>query len=338
MPVILGDRLPESRKLNACSLDAHLAYAYFVAVVPDDFGRGRLSVTLVAESLFPRRAEPGERRAIERRVAAWFVEWERERLILTWECDGVRFFELTRFKPRGNRYHRTPEPPWHKDTSALPEDTRDEVTIHGHTGQCLSSAITQARLWKGPEKAEDLSLRLIELRSRGVAEAQPGTGRERRAPSPPSPPSPPLLREGGGTRPPVENSAHGPEPDLPPPPPADPTEALRALQRTDGTANDRRQAAEALAAYIGERTGLTLDQVVGKASAHYGGKDGRLVRTSSLERMTEAYFTATAEALASWCGRLRAVSDSELQAVRAQGEDATLAPVLRRAARRRPSR
>lgn len=331
MPVILGDRLPESRKLNACSLDAHLAYAYFVAVVPDDFGRGRLSVTLAAESMFPRRADPVARRAIERRVAAWFVEWERERLILAWECDGVRFFELTRFKPRGNRYHRTPEPPWHRDTSQLPEDTRGDVTIHVHTGQCLSSAITQARLWKGPEKAEDLSLRLIELRSRGVAEPQPGTGRERRAPSPPSPPSPPLLEEGGGTPGPVENSA-------PPPPPAEPTEALRALQRTDGTANDRRQAAEALASYIGERTGLTIDQVVGKASAHYGGKDGRLVKTSSFERMTEGYFNATADALASWCGRLRAVSDSELEAVRAQGEDATLAPVLRRAARRKPTR
>jgi len=197
VPVVKGDRIGESQKLNRCSIEAHVAYAAFVAVVPDDFGRFRATVFSIVERMFPRRED---RRQLERKVALWLKEWEAHDLLRTWTCDGVTFGEVTNWKPTGNAYHRSPEPPW---------------STHEHRGFCLRSAISRSRDWSDPQETENLVLRLNELRRR-KPDGGPTSDRSRAqdSPSPPSPPSPSRQRNppspppaGGNGR----GNGHGPK-------------------------------------------------------------------------------------------------------------------------------
>jgi hypothetical protein len=184
MPVTRGDRIGESRKLNRRSVQAQDFYALLVASVPDDFGRFRCVPAHVALKLYPRRdATP----ALVGRVRRLLAELEQpdetgDVLLRTWEVDGVRFAELTGWRPHGNRFHRTPEPPWSE---------------HCHSGSCLGTAIARARDWGNSRLAETLSIQLKEIRDRSR------TGRGTSVPSVPStpsyeiPPQPPASGGGG---------------------------------------------------------------------------------------------------------------------------------------------
>lgn len=183
MPVIKGERIGESRKVNRRSVESQDFYALLVATVPDDFGRFRFSAAHVALRLYPRR-EPTP--AILKRTKKLLDELATDvdgdgGLVRTWEDDGIVWGEFTGFKSRGNRWHRTPEPPW---------------SLHDHQGACLSTAIRQARDCGQRELSESLSMRLNQLRDRGGTGARPGGDRAGDTPSPPSPPSPPTATEG----------------------------------------------------------------------------------------------------------------------------------------------
>jgi len=156
MGVVRGDRIRESQKLNQVSLEAFFAYALFVDVLPDDFGRFRCNSKLAAGHLAPRRED-----VTADVVARIFDEYERAGLIRAWEVDGARFAEFTGFRPRGNRYHRTPEPPW---------------SDHEHRGRCLATAIHRAREWGDTASAESLSIRMKQLRDREPTGSRPGAG------------------------------------------------------------------------------------------------------------------------------------------------------------------
>ena len=173
MPVVRGDRIGESHRLNLRTVEAQDFYCALVAAVPDDFGRFRLSAPHVSLRMYPRR-EPTA--ALLRRVSRLLDQLGTGELPLwqSWEADGVRFAELHAFRPTGNRYHRTPEPPG---------------SNHAHQGACLSTAIHRAREWAQDETAKTLSIQLKEIRDRGRTEPPPGAHREGAPPSPPSPPS-----------------------------------------------------------------------------------------------------------------------------------------------------
>lgn len=174
MPVVRGERIGESERLNLRSPEAQDFYAHFVAVIPDDFRRFRLAPSQIAGVLYPRRVITS---ALRKRVERLLLELgtgERP-LWKTWVVDGVTFAELATGKDRGNRYHRTPEPPW---------------SIHHHQGACLATAIARVRDWGHPEELERLSLLMRQIRDRkrtgSGARSLPGGP----SPSPPSPPSP----------------------------------------------------------------------------------------------------------------------------------------------------
>lgn len=186
MPIVRGDKIGESHRLNLRTVDAQDFYAALVASVPDDFGRFRLSAPHITLRMYPRR-EPTA--ALLRRVGRLLNQLGEGELPLwrSWEIDGVIFAELYAFKPTGNRYHRTPEPP---------------ASEHVHQGACLSTAIHRAREWGQTQIAETLSKQLRHLRDRGPTGAPPGAHREGAPSSPSSPPSqndtPPAPRGAGG--------------------------------------------------------------------------------------------------------------------------------------------
>lgn len=223
MTVVRGDRAAESQTLNRCSFEAHLAYSAFVATVPDDFGRFRADPVKIALRMFPRRT--GELRRIEHRIARWLAEWEREGAVLFWELDGVRFAQVAKWKPTGNTWHRTPEPPGSE---------------HVHGGRCLKTAIARAVDWAQYEEAEKLRAALRKVAvpnvdrsfsktdqafenssARDSGELAPGVnkfhdgdsndGRTKIFPSFPSFPStdtPPLTPPSGGRRSTVDQLLH----------------------------------------------------------------------------------------------------------------------------------
>jgi hypothetical protein len=175
MGVVRGDRIGESRRLNRRSIEAQEFYALLIAAeVPDDFGRFRLSPAHVALRMYPRR-EPTQ--ALLRRVKRLLSELGsgEDPLWSSWQIDGVEFAELSTGRPRGNRYHRTPEPPG---------------SSHVHTGACLSTAVSRAVQWNPEPEAQRLSIQLKELRSRKAA-GTPLGGDHPSLPSPPFVPSPP---------------------------------------------------------------------------------------------------------------------------------------------------
>jgi hypothetical protein len=185
MPIVRGDLIGESHRLNLRTVDAQDFYAALVASVPDDFGRFRLSAPHITLRMYPRR-EPTP--ALLRRVERLLKQLGEGELPLwrSWEVDGVIFAELYAFKPTGNRYHRTPEPPGSE---------------HAHQGACLSTAIHHARKWGQLDVAEALSRQLRALRDRGRTGPPPEPHREGAPPSPPSPPSQndtPLTPRGAG--------------------------------------------------------------------------------------------------------------------------------------------
>lgn len=184
-----GDRIKESIKLAKVSLEAYWAYSLIVDILPDDFGRCRLNPKLVAGHLAPRRGDVTA--AVVRRILA---EYEREGLLRTWVQDGETFGEFTGFKARGNRYHRTPEPPWSE---------------HAHQPGCLATAIHRCREWGRLDEAENLSLQLKKIRDRNVGGNYTGTPTLPLPPSLPSPPSPPNGKEekGAGPNPLVDRRA-----------------------------------------------------------------------------------------------------------------------------------
>lgn len=125
MPVVKGDRIGESNGLNACSIEAQDFYARLIATAPDDFGRFRAVPLILAGKLYPRR-EPNV--AMFNRIRRMLDELERAGQFRCWETDGVRFAELVKWKPTGNRWHKTPEPPW------------DDSAPHRHGSACIGTA------------------------------------------------------------------------------------------------------------------------------------------------------------------------------------------------------
>jgi hypothetical protein len=169
VPVVRGDRIGESQRLNLRSVEAQDFYSHFVAsIVVDDFRRFRLAPSIIAGDMYPRRIITT---AIRRRVERFLEELGVGDLPLykPWVVDGVTFGELTTGHDRGNRFHRTPEPPW---------------TTHRHQGACLASAIARARDWGSSEEVARLSLLMKEIRGRR------STGQPPETPSPSSPSSP----------------------------------------------------------------------------------------------------------------------------------------------------
>lgn len=183
MPVVYGDKIAESVKLNRRSAEAQ---DFFVALVgrpvPDHFGRFRLSASHVSLRLYPKREVS---RAIRNRIERLLQELgtgvdETDVLWRTWEHDGVRFAEMTAWKASGNAWHRTPEPPWSE---------------HIHTAPCLPSAIARAREWGFLEESRFLSRLLIDLRSRSRGGDPPSVPSVPIVPSVPEQPSSTRARE-----------------------------------------------------------------------------------------------------------------------------------------------
>lgn len=191
MGVVKGDRIGESQRINRCSIEAQEFYALLLSKAPDDFGRFRMSAMSVANALYPRR-EPT--RALFRRVERLLNELAGgdEPLLYVWETDGVKFAQFYKFQPRGNRLHRTPEPPAGPASAA---------SSHTHTAACASSARNQAAAWGILDEAERLGLLTKKLGSRKRAERKPKS-------SPPFAPSAPV--NGPGANAPV--AADGAEP------------------------------------------------------------------------------------------------------------------------------
>lgn len=195
MAIVRGDRIGESQSLNRCSIETQNFYALFISACPDDFGRYRHSPTHVAIAMYPRR-EATE--SVTKKVKRLLAELAREGLVSIWELDGVTFGQIARWKPTGNRYHRTPEPP-HSALAKTPSDT----ARHGHSGPCLATAINQARKWGMPQEAERLSLLMKEIRERSATQPppshppkpDPNTPTEADSPSSPSVPFFPRQRQ-----------------------------------------------------------------------------------------------------------------------------------------------
>jgi hypothetical protein len=178
MPVVKGDRIGESQRLNMRSVEAQDFYAHFVtSKILDDFLRFRLQTSAIVSTMYPRRELTA---ALIRRAQRLIEELGTGELPLwrTWVVDGITFAELTTGKARGNRYHRTPEPPW---------------SDHAHSGACVPTAIHRAREWGFLEIAEALSLQLKKIRERRPTETVAGTP----VPSAPSSPSSPSAPSNG---------------------------------------------------------------------------------------------------------------------------------------------
>jgi hypothetical protein len=176
MAVVRGDRIGESVKLNSCSVEAQTFYAAFIAAVPDDFGRFRLSPVRIWVRMFPRR-EPTA--ANLRKTGRLVAELRSAKLFEVWTVDGVEFAEMTGWKPTGNLYHRTPEP---------------IGSVHVHSKRCGTTAMARAREWGDAIALASLSILLSKV---AVAEPEQkanrgGTegGAEVEHPSRPSRPSP----------------------------------------------------------------------------------------------------------------------------------------------------
>lgn len=171
MSVVRADRIGESRKLDGCSLAGFLSYAYFVAALRDDFGRFRFSARLSLTVLAPRdRADLDEQI-----VRALLDEYRAAGLLQTWEQDGVTWAEWTGAVPRGNRFHRTPEPPW---------------STHTCTPRCEKTGRAMAKRWGNGGASMTAS-----GDTQGSADVTPGdrsgeVGPSRALPFSPSPPSP----------------------------------------------------------------------------------------------------------------------------------------------------
>jgi hypothetical protein len=170
--IVRGDRIGESERLNRCSLETQTFYALFVGVVPDDFGRFRLSPGHIALRMFPRREPTGR---VLRKVKQHLAEMESQELLRTWDADGQAFAELTGFHATGNIWHRTPEPPW---------------STHRHGNACVHSAMARAREWGDRTEVENLSNQIKEIRERSRSGA---VAKPQRSALPSSPSSPPLL-------------------------------------------------------------------------------------------------------------------------------------------------
>jgi hypothetical protein len=128
MSVVRADRIAESRKLESCSLAGYLSYAFFVAALRDDFGRFRYSARCALPVLAPRDRED----LTEAVVRSLLEEYRAVGLLRTWEQDGVTWAEWTGAIPRGNRFHRTPEPPW---------------SAHVCTPRCEKTGKSMAKRW-----------------------------------------------------------------------------------------------------------------------------------------------------------------------------------------------
>lgn len=172
MAIVRSDRVKESQKLNRCGREAFWAYSHWLKELPDDYGRFRANPKLIASHLAPRRKDISP--AVCARILAEYIA---EELVQTWEVDGEVFGEFTKFRPRGNRYHRTPEPPWSE---------------HHHQGTCAATAAHRAREWGDTAEAERLSLLIKEIRDRKRTGSPPSRHREG---TPPSPPFPSVPRE-----------------------------------------------------------------------------------------------------------------------------------------------
>lgn len=177
MAIVKGDRIGESRRLNSRSIDAQTFYAHMVSVVPDDFGRFRLSAAHIFVRMYPRREPtPRDLKRVERMLSE--LGGGDAPLWKTWHVDGVTFAEFHNFEATGNQYHRTPEPPWSK---------------HEHNGRCAKVAIARMREWGDSEGAQELSNWLNNLKVSGAERGKqrnPNTTRTR--PEHSSPPSPPF--------------------------------------------------------------------------------------------------------------------------------------------------
>jgi hypothetical protein len=155
MPVIRGDRIGESRRLNQRSIQAQTFYALFAAAVPDDFGRFRVSTQHIFLAMYPRR-EPTPR------LLKWVLEMVHELgtgddpLWISYEVDGQMFGEFVNWKPTGNLYHRAPEPPWSQ---------------HVHTKRCAKTAMARAKEWGQPQEVERLSNLINNLTTRKPEQA-----------------------------------------------------------------------------------------------------------------------------------------------------------------------
>ena len=128
MSVVRADRIAESRKLESCSLAGYLSYAFFVAALRDDFGRFRYSARCALPVLAPRDRDD----LTEDVVRSLLEEYRAVGLLRTWEQDGVTWAEWTGAIPRGNRFHRTPEPPW---------------SAHVCTPRCEKTGKSMAKRW-----------------------------------------------------------------------------------------------------------------------------------------------------------------------------------------------
>lgn len=186
MPVVRGDRLGESRKINRLTIEIHDFYAAFVAAaVPDDFGRYRKSAAHVFLKMYPRREPtPSALRRVDR-ILKEFVNGD-EPLAKEWEVDGVTFCELTNWKPTGNMVHRTPEPEW---------------SDHSHSKRCAKTAIARAREWGDVVLANQLAKWLLELGGRKVEGGSKEGRRGACTPSNPLYPSTPSNNGNGLTDP-----------------------------------------------------------------------------------------------------------------------------------------
>jgi len=201
MPVVRGDRIGESTKLNLCSIEAQDFYTAFISRVPDDFGRYRHSPSHVFIRMYPRR-EPTQ--SMLRRVARFLAEFTTQGLVRTWDVDGVTFGDVVKSRNTGNLFHRTPEPPW---------------SDHTHSKRCGKTATARAREW-GQEIPSPIPIN--EVGATEVEQRSKETGNRGRTevehPSHPSHPSPsygttetdfrPAAPAGDdGTRPRIEATA-----------------------------------------------------------------------------------------------------------------------------------
>lgn len=160
MAIVHSEKITESRRLNRCSAEASDFYTAMVGLgVPDDFGRFRDDAQFVHLKMYPRR-EPTP--ASLRRVASRMSELRKAGLWRTWDVDGVRFAEMYKWKPSGNLFHRTPEPP---PAAGWP--------VHEHSKRCARTGAARARDW-GDISGLKVCLRLLNKIGPTDPEGDPG--------------------------------------------------------------------------------------------------------------------------------------------------------------------
>lgn len=163
MPVVHGDKIGESKRLNRCSVEASDFYGSMLNhEVPDDFGRFRDVPHLVHTKMYPRR-EPTPTSL--RRVARLMAELRAAGLWRTWTHDDVTFAEMYNWTPRGNLYHRTPEPP-----------RAPSWPVHEHTRRCATTALARANDW-GDRAGAEFCLSLLNKVGGTEPGQAPGRGR-----------------------------------------------------------------------------------------------------------------------------------------------------------------